>query len=157
FPGGFLGEVAHLKDWITHRAEWIDQQFVAAPGVVESGGSITFTPPDGAQLAYTLDGSDPRSLGGALAPNAVLTSAALTLPASSNVHVRSSRADLKDVYPGSPWSSARCSSTSSPLTPRARLINLSSRAVVGTGEDTLIAGITIADTQSKPLLARGVG
>ena len=157
FPGGYLGEVAHLKDWITNRAAWIDQQFVAAPTATDNGATVTFTAPSGAQLAYTLDGSDPRALRGDVAPNATITSAPLTVPADANVHVRSYRADLKDVFPGSPWSSAAGSANASPLAPKAKLINLSSRAVVGSGEDTLIAGVTVTDTLGKNYLARAAG
>ena len=156
-PGGYLGEVAHLKDWITNRAAWIDQQFVAPPTVTDSGGSLTFIAPEGAQLAYTLDGSDPRSLGGGIAPNAELTAAPLVVPTTANIHVRSYRADLKDVFPGSPWSLAADGVSSSPLLPKAKLVNLSSRARVGVGEDTLIAGVTITDTANKVLLARAIG
>lgn len=155
--GGYEGSITRMKGWIGERARWIDQQFVAAPTVVASGGSIEFTPPAGAQLAYTLDGSDPRSLGGGIAPNAILTSTPLLVPASSNVHVRSYRADLQDVFPGSPWSSAVGGEESSPLSPRARLVNLSSRAAVGVGDDALIVGVVVADTESKRYLSRAVG
>jgi hypothetical protein len=37
------------------------------------------------------------------------------------------------------------------------LINISSRAVVGTGDDALIAGVVVADTAAKRYLARAVG
>jgi len=155
--GGYEGSITRMKGWIGERARWIDQQFVAAPTVVASSGSIEFAPPAGAQLAYTLDGSDPRSLGGEIAPNAMLTSAPLIVPASSNVHVRSYRADLREVFPGSPWSSAVGGDESSPLTPRARLVNISSRAAVGAGDDALILGVVVADTESKRYLSRAVG
>ena len=157
FPGGDLGEVAHLKDWITNRAVWIDRQFVAAPSMADSGATLTFTAPANAQLAYTLDGSDPRSLGGDIAPNAELTFGPLTVSASANVHVRSYRTDLKFVFPGSPWSSAAESGTSSPLSPRAIFVNFSSRALVGPGQDRLIVGVTVADSTGKSYLARAVG
>ena len=39
------------------------------------------------------------------------------------------------VFPGTPWSSAVGGASSSPLSPVARLINLSARALVGTGEN----------------------
>ncbi|WP_414660652.1 CotH kinase family protein [Horticoccus sp. 23ND18S-11] len=157
FPGGFLGEVGQLKSWVTHRAEWIDRQFIAAPKVAASGGTITFTGQAGVQLAYTLDGSDPRAHGGAVAPNTILTSDPLTVPADANVHVRCYSADATAVFPGSPWSSAAASASASPLLPRARLVNLSSRALVGSDADTLIAGVAIADTTGKEFLARAVG
>ncbi len=155
--GGYEGSITRMKGWIGERAHWIDQQFVAAPTAAASGASMTFTPPAGAQLAYTLDGSDPRSLGGGIAPNAILTSSPLIVPTSSNVHVRSYRADLRDVFPGSPWSSAVGGDESSPLSPRARLVNISSRALVGVGDDALIVGVVVADTESKRYLSRAVG
>jgi hypothetical protein len=155
--GSYAAQIEHLKGWVTLRAEWIDSQFVAAPTVKESAGALVFTAPEGAELAYTLDGSDPRSLGGAVAPNAILTKSALTTPAAANVHVRSYRADRRDVFPGSPWSSAVGGEKSTPLTPKARLVNISSRAMVGVGENALIAGVVVADTESKRYLARGIG
>jgi hypothetical protein len=157
YADGYAGEVSAFKTWLTDRASWIDQQFLAAPVATDSNGSTTFTPPAGAQLAYTLDGSDPRSLGGAVAPNAQLTSAPLTISAGANLHVRSYRAELRNVFPGSPWSSAVALAGSSPLRPAAKLINLSSRALIGSGENALIAGVTVADTDSKSYLARAVG
>ncbi len=155
--GGYAGQIEHLKGWVTLRAQWIDGQFLAAPTLAASGGTLTFTAPAGAKLAYTLDGSDPRSLGGDIAPNAILTATALTVPANANIHVRSYRADLRDTFPGSPWSSAVGGASSSPLTPHSRLINMSSRAIVGTGEDALIAGVVVADTTAKRYLARAIG
>lgn len=157
-------QIEHLKGWITQRAEWIDQQFLATPGVTASGNSLTFTPPAGAQLAYTLDGSDPRSLGGTVAPNATLTSTPLTTPASGNIHVRCYDPNRRPrVLPDgtfaadSPWSSAVGGASSSPLSPVARLANISSRAVVGAGENALIVGVVVADTEAKRYLSRAIG
>ncbi len=155
--GSYNDSLQHMKGWVTQRADWIDRQFVAAPTVAVSGGSLVFTAPTGAQLAYTLDGSDPRSLGGEIAPNAILTSEPLTVPVTSNIHVRSYRADMRDVFPGTPWSSAAGGDASSALTPRARLVNISSRALAGAGEDALIVGVVVADTESKRYLSRAVG
>jgi hypothetical protein len=155
--GSYAAQIDQLKRWVHNRTRWIDDQFVHAPHVVTSGGTVTFTAPVGAQLAYTLDGSDPRSLGGGLAPNALLTSTPLTVPASVNVHVRSYQDALRHLFPGSPWSSAVGTEASSPLTPRARLVNLSSRARVGTGDDALITGVVVADTAAKRYLSRAIG
>ncbi len=155
--GSLAGQLNHLRSWLTQRADWIDSQFVAAPVVAVSGDALTLTAPAGAELIYTLDGSDPRSLGGESAPNARRTTAPLIVPASANVHARSHRAEWRERYPGSPWSSAVGGPASSPLAPAARLVNLSARAVVGSGEDALIAGIVVADTGSKRFLARGIG
>ncbi|HEY1107991.1 MAG TPA: CotH kinase family protein, partial [Opitutaceae bacterium] len=155
--GSYAAEVDYKRYWVVTRAGWIDQQFVAPPTVASSGGSITFTAPAQAQLVYTLDGSDPRMQGGAIAPGAIVTNGPLTVAANANIHVRAYRADQKDVFPGSPWSSAVGSDQSSPLTPKARLINISSRAVVGSGANALIMGVTVADTEGKRYLSRGVG
>lgn len=155
--GSHSAQVDQMKRWLHNRTRWIDEQFVAAPRMSSSGGNVTFTPPAGAKLAYTLDGSDPRSLGGSLAPNALLSSTPLTVPASANAHVRSYREELKHIFPGSPWSSTVATESASPLTPRARLVNISSRAIVGTGDDALIAGVIVADTSAKRYLSRAVG
>ncbi len=157
YPGGYFGEVTAFKTWLTDRAQWIDQQFSAPPTVSDNGSAVTFVAPAGAQLIYTLDGSDPRSLGGAIAPNAVTTTEPLTVGSDVNVHVRAYRPDMRTVFPGSPWSSAVASTRASPLQPVAKIINLSSRAVIGAGQNALIAGVVVADTENKPYLARAVG
>ncbi|MDO8541655.1 MAG: CotH kinase family protein [Opitutaceae bacterium] len=154
---GFAGEIERLKNWVTQRSAWIDRQFVVPPTKIENGSTVVFAAPAGAKLAYTLDGSDPRSLGGDIAPNAQLVAGPLTLPATSNVHVRSYKAEWKDVFPGSPWSSAVGGASSSPLLPKARLINISTRGTVGAGANALIAGVVVADTGGKRYLARAVG
>jgi len=155
--GNYAAHLDHLKGWVTLRAQWIDDQFVREPNAVKSGTSITFTAPAGARLAYTLDGSDPRALGGEVAVNATLASGPVTLSAAANIHVRSYRAELRDTFPGSPWSSAVGAETSSPLTPRARIVNLSSRAVAAAGDDALIAGVVVADTAGKRYVSRAIG
>lgn len=155
--GSYAAQIDQMKRWLHNRTRWIDEQFVAAPRETASGGTVTFTPPAGAKLAYTLDGSDPRALGGELAPNALLAAGPITVPASANAHVRSYREELKNVFPGSPWSSAAATENASPLAPRARLVNLSSRVIVGTGDDALIAGVVVADTAAKRYLVRAIG
>lgn len=154
--GNHAGEVAHMKSWLTARADWIDRQFLAAP-TVSTGGNLRFAPPAGAQLVYTLDGTDPRSLGGEIAPNAIVSNGPIEVPVSANVHVRSYRAELKGVFPGSPWSSVVGGASASALFPQSRLVNLSSRGVVGTGENALIAGVVVNDTNAKRYISRAVG
>ena len=155
--GNFSGEITKLKVFVQDRARWIDLQFASAPLVSVSGGMVTFTPVEGAQLVYTVDGSDPRALGGAVGVTALTTTTPLTVAALANVHVRSYRADLRDIFPGSPWSSAVGTAAASPLRPRARIVNLSSRAIVGTGQEALIAGVVVADTAAKRYLSRAIG
>jgi hypothetical protein len=155
--GGFAGQIEYQKKWLAQRAQWIDEQLVAPPTVTTSGSNLVFRAPAGAQLLYTTDGSDPRALGGAIAPNAIVATDAVTVLATANVHVRSYRPDRVGVFPGSPWSSVAGSSGSSPLSPSPRIVNLSSRAWVGEGEDSLFSGVVIADTAIKRYLSRAVG
>ncbi|MEO6244511.1 MAG: CotH kinase family protein, partial [Opitutaceae bacterium] len=155
--GSYAAQIDHMKGWVTQRAQWIDDQFLRAPGAATANGSISFTAPSGAKLAYTLDGSDPRALGGAIAPNAIVADSPVVLPAGANIHIRSYRAELRGTFPGSPWSSAAAGDASTPLSPTSRIINLSSRAVIGSGPNALFAGVVVADTAAKPYLARAVG
>lgn len=155
--GDFAGEVNHMKTWLVARANWIDEQFVGAPRVTAGGDLVRLTPATGAQLVYTLDGSDPRMLGGAIAPNALVSDVAVDVPANANVHARSYRADRVNRFPDGPWSSAVGTANSSALTPASRLVNIASRGYVGNGETALIAGVVVTDSTSKPYIARAVG
>lgn len=77
-PSSWPGEINHLKDWLTHRINWIDNQmaieFAPAPptillngaaanagGNASVGDAVTFSSPSGGSIYYTLDGTDPRS------------------------------------------------------------------------------------------------
>jgi hypothetical protein len=154
--GNYVALIEHLQNWVTQRAQWIDEQFVAPP-LITRGTMLTFTAPVGTELAYTLDGYDQRSLGGNVAPTAQMISGPLVVPANANVHVRAYRASLSGAFPESPWSSAVGGERSSPLTPQSRLINLSARALVGTGENALMVGAVVADTTAKRYLSRAIG
>ena len=73
--GGWAGEVDHLKNWVTMRADWIDGQFVAPPilqssAIVQSGEAVTGSAVEGT-LYYTIDGLDPRLPGGGIRPSAI--------------------------------------------------------------------------------------
>ncbi|MCH2060071.1 MAG: CotH kinase family protein [Verrucomicrobiales bacterium] len=73
--GGWEAEVSHLKGWLKARAEWIDTQYLAPPefnhpgGVVEEGFALLMTG-DG-PVYFTLDGSDPRAVGGGISDSAI--------------------------------------------------------------------------------------
>ncbi len=155
--GGYGEQIEHLKGWLTQRAAWIDEQLVEPPAVVAEDDLLHVTPSAGAVLIYTLDGTDPRSLGGRIAPNATVSARPVALPATANFHARSYREDREGVFPGSPWSSAAMGPSSSPLSPGSRVVNLSVRAGVGNGSGTLVGGVTLADTTAKSYLVRAVG
>jgi hypothetical protein len=151
------GEISRIKDWITHRAQWIDAQFVPAPIVTGDDVTHTVFPAPGVQIAYTLDGTDPRQSGGGMAATATLTSNPVTVPATANLRVRSYR-DGPAAFPGSPWSSLVIRPDPSFLPPStSRLANLSARAVVTSGDSILIGGVVVTGAPEKRLLVRAVG
>jgi hypothetical protein len=72
-PNWYVGdtyaeEVNWMKEWISNRLAWIEKQFLRPPGIESSAGKFTLTAPDG-KILFTVDGSDPRSPGGAPSPN----------------------------------------------------------------------------------------
>jgi hypothetical protein len=158
YGGAWQGEINNLKAWLAHRATWIDSQFTAPPTFVSAAGALVVTPAPGTQLAYTLDGTDPRAIGGGLSTNARLSSAPINIPDTSDLQVRSYRASAASSDgPTSRWSMLVGGAKSSNLIPRPRLANISSRGFVGTGESVLIAGVVVADTGGKQYVARAVG
>jgi hypothetical protein len=154
YAGGYLGEVEHLKDWLTLRADWLDVQFLAVPSAAFHDGNVILTPAPGSQLAYTTDGSDPRTSSGALGATAELSADPVVLPDTATFRVRSYRPGENPAVPVSPWSSVV---TLMDLPGSGRLINVSSRGYTGTGDDVLIAGIVIGGDLSARFLARAIG
>jgi CotH kinase protein/Lamin Tail Domain len=147
YGGAWSGEIANLTSWLTTRAQWIDQQFAAPPSVQLAGASRVLTPAPGTQVAYTLDGSDPRLSGGAVSASAQLTAAPVTLAAGQAFAARSYNASMAGAYPGSPWSS--------PVGGADRLTNVSGRNMAGQGPDVLVEGFVIsgpANSQEQVLL-----
>lgn len=81
---GWKGEVAHLREWLVLRAQWIDTQFLAVPEfshpsqLVEPGFTFTIShpidEPERGQIVYTLNGSDPRGPDGEPIADAILYS-----------------------------------------------------------------------------------
>jgi hypothetical protein len=155
--GSYDAQILMLKDWLDRRAAWIDSQFVARPNTSLQSGIITFTPPEGGQLIYTLDGTDPRLVGGGIAPNALVTSEPLSVAASANIHVRSYLPDGEGGIPNAPWSSVVGGSGSTSIAASSRLANLSGRAIAGADAHSMVIGVTVADTESKRYLARAIG
>ena len=158
FLGGWAGEIGNMSSWLGQRAQWIDQQFVAAPIVNVSDVGVVLMPPTGAQIAYTLDGSDPRLPGGGVSPLAALINAPVTLAAGQIFMARSYNASQVGAYPGSPWSSpVNAASTSANTT--GQLVNVSSRTQVGTGANILIEGFSVTGpaTSTQQVLIRAIG
>jgi hypothetical protein len=94
FNGTFQGEVDFQKKWYTERLNFIDTNFLNRPtfasagGQVSAGSSVILTDTSGKAgtiLYYTLDGSDPRALGGAVAANALTYSGPVVV--NNNVRI----------------------------------------------------------------------
>lgn len=111
-PNHFVGdtwqeELDYVKKWFRARVSWIDRQFPAAPRrasppeAAPAGGAsnnpaapprspgdaVVLTARSG-QIYYTLDGSDPRQSGGAVAPGAQSYQQPIALPANARLTAR---------------------------------------------------------------------
>jgi|GEM_PF-1330464 CotH protein. len=102
--GSFTEEIAHIRDWLTLRAHWIDDQFAAAPSVRDDGTKYRITPAPGIRFAYTLDGTDPRGPNGTIAPGARFVESEAAFPRLPGLRVRGYRDTTSDAPPQSPWS-----------------------------------------------------
>jgi len=155
--GSFDAEIANMKLWLSRRADWIDYQYVHAPTLTPNpNGSTTVTPAPSSQLIYTLQGGDPRLKGGGIAPDASISTTPITFPADSRFRVRGYD-PTHEIWPGTKWSRALPGEIGPPFQPAPRLVNLSSRARVESGDNVLITGITINDADDKWILFRGIG
>jgi hypothetical protein len=79
-------EVSRLKSWFRQRFGWIDNQFQPPPEFQwqpasgDAGPVLRMSHPEGYEIVYTLDGSDPRLPGGGQAPQAHSYRRSLSLP-----------------------------------------------------------------------------
>jgi CotH kinase protein/Lamin Tail Domain len=147
FPGAWSGEIANMTAWITARAHWIDQQFVAVPVVQLAGPSRMVIPAAGSEIVYTTDGSDPRLSNGGISPAALVSGGPVALAAGQSFSARVYNPAMANVFPGSPWSSL--------VGGPDRLVNVSSRSVAASSPNVLIDGFVIAgpaNSQDQVLL-----
>lgn len=156
--GDWASEMDYMETWLVSRGYWIDLQFPSRPRITDNGdGTITLTPPDSTRTIYTLDGADPRLRGGAIAPDAIDVIGSVTLPADSNFRARTYDESRIGVFPSSPWSGAVPGEVGAPYMSHPRLTNVSTRAALAAGNDAVIAGLVIEESDGKPVLIRGVG
>ena len=98
WPNAFVGksfndEISYLKQWIRQRIEWMDQEFMLPPsfsmrgGTVKRGAKLELRARQG-KVYYTLDGSDPRSPGGAISNAARPYKSSIVLDATTTVFCR---------------------------------------------------------------------
>ncbi len=92
-PNYFVGtsyeqEIGFLKTFIQTRLDWMEKQFPPVPALGEAaGGNLRLAAPTG-EIYFTLDGTDPRATGGAVAAGARLFTTSLTRPAGAKVKAR---------------------------------------------------------------------
>jgi hypothetical protein len=103
-------ETNQLKSWLATRASWIDGLFAAQPtivrppGPVAAGQTTTISVPSGTTVYFTVNGSDPRAVGGAVSPSAsIYTGTPIGIPATRKVIARAWRSGVY-AAPATNWS-----------------------------------------------------
>ena len=97
--GGWSGEIDHFKDWITNRADWVDDELVRPPvatptsGALAAGETVKLNGHRGTLfnktfLYFTTNGSDPRMAGGEISDAATEYTSELSLTESVTLTVR---------------------------------------------------------------------
>ncbi|MBE7504329.1 MAG: lamin tail domain-containing protein [Verrucomicrobiales bacterium] len=115
--GSYAGEVRLLKTWLSNRVDFIDTNFLAKPrlgqpaGPIVPGAQVTLSGPAGADLFYTLDGSDPRLPGGGVSPSALSYSGPVTVEGNARLVARARKLTHRNLTGGdgnpplsTPWS-----------------------------------------------------
>ena len=86
-PTTYPAYIAQFKKFVLGRYLWIDQQFVPAPILATNGTTFTLAAPLGS-VYYTLDGTDPRASGGAVAVSAQRYTGLVTLTNNAAIVAR---------------------------------------------------------------------
>jgi hypothetical protein len=129
-------EINNVVNWLTQREGHFLNQLrsagfypnTAAPtfnqfgGQVPNGFQLTMSAPAGT-IYYTLDGSDPRMIGGGLSPTAIAYTGAVTLNLGANVKAR--------VRNGSDWSALTDAEFNSPFPVRITELHYNPAAHAG--------------------------
>lgn len=118
---------------------WVPDSRVAVP----PGERLTVVAPDFGPVQWFKDG----------APIAGATDRTLLIPAVASGDSGSYRAN----YTASHMGGRGTQSLQLSVKPSNRLVNLSTRAQVGAGEKTFIAGFVVAGTESKKIIIRAIG
>lgn len=91
--GSYQSELQHLKNWLSNRVDFVDQQLTPRPQVLPSAAGqlavIQFArTPTNTTIYYTLDGQDPRLPQGALRTNALTFTGPIELSPAARLVAR---------------------------------------------------------------------
>ncbi len=73
----YAGRLTSMKTWLSMRADWVDSNYIrppvfsVTPGIVSAGQTVALSAPSGV-IYRTLNGVDPRFMGGSIAPGAAV-------------------------------------------------------------------------------------
>lgn len=101
--GTYLNEITRMKSWLQRRLTWLDGRMPARPsatlasGVVAPGSTVTLSA--AGTMRYTLDGTDPRPLGGGGVTSALTYTGPLTINQTTVLTVRR-QFGATQVFPG---------------------------------------------------------
>ena len=102
--GSYQAEVNHMKDWLTNRLEFIDEQLAQPPQFIGGRDTPAFqlrmSAATNATIYYTLDGSDPRLSQGGISSSALIYTN--PIPLKSNAHVVARARDNNRQQTGGP-------------------------------------------------------
>lgn len=101
--GSYQTEIEVMKNWLSNRVDFIDQQFVPPPRLSREEGrnaGFRLSARTNAVVYYTLDGSDPRLSQGMISSNALRYSNSIPYQARGRVVARAY--DVNQRQPGGP-------------------------------------------------------
>jgi hypothetical protein len=98
--GSYQGEIDIMKEWLSNRIDFIDEQLVQPPRVSRAGSALSLAAPTNATIYYTLDGSDPRLSEGGISSSARVYAAPVQLESGSHLVARAR--DPKQRQSGGP-------------------------------------------------------
>ena len=114
--GSQVGEILHLKNWLLARSTFMDTNVLSRPQFSRASGSFgadfsfEIAGPAGAEIYYTLDGSDPRLSSGELSPSATIYNNPLQFAGDTEIKARARNLEFQTGRAGgrppvtSPWS-----------------------------------------------------
>jgi hypothetical protein len=128
-------------------------------GTVPEGTQVTISKPAGGTLYYTLDGSDPRAVGGGISPNAIAVSGNSTMiTINAGTHVRARIFDAVESGTANDWS-AEIDATfllETPFPLRITELHYNPSSFPGVAEAQDIEFIELTNTGSSTISLDGV-